>query len=706
MLDHYRLIRHLGDGGYGQVYEAWDTQLCRRVALKQLKHRAPGHAGRLVHEARLAASLEHRAFVKVLSVIGAGDTQSIVMELVHGSTLRQCIQEGRIGAGQALDIVAQVAEAMMQAHASGLVHGDLKPSNLMIEADGRVRILDFGLARQIDPLATESVGLEENHGTIAYMAPERLRGQPPCVQTDVYALGVLLYEMVTGARPFPALNGLALAAAHLQTCPDRWPVPAGADRATIGLVHAMTAHQADQRPASMAAVGARVRALQQGQVPAATTAGRWRAAARELARARTPLLAVALTLGLGLALWGTLEWTPWRQAPLAQAGSMQQGMDGMRQFDRDGSLERAISNFTAVLEHEPRRAAAAAGLALAYALRYTSDGRDPAWLALADASAQQALLLDDQLALGHAAQGDVRRLQQRNAEALACYERALRLDPLDRFALLGKGNLFIATSRLEEAGMLIARAILAYPAERRFADQLGTLRFKQGDYRAAEAAFRHSLEIEPDAAYAYANLSAALLRQDRGVEALQVLQQGLQARPNGRLYGNLGTSLFARGDYAGAARAFEQAVSSAKGDPGDYLKWANLADALHWIPGREAAARQGYRRAQQLIAPLLAAAPNDSLLASRMGLYCAHLGQPQEAVRWSALALERAPADRDVQFRAGVAAELGGRRDAAIAALARARALGYPANLIDSDPFLIALRRDPRYQITLLENAR
>lgn len=707
MPDHYQLIRHLGAGGYGQVYEAWDTQLCRSVALKQLKHCAPGQPDALIREARLAASLEHRAFVKVLSVIGAGDMQSIIMELVHGRTMRQCIQENTISAAQALDIVAQIAEAMAQAHGSGLVHGDLKPSNLIIEADGRVRILDFGLARQIDPLATQSTSVEENHGTIAYMAPERLSGQAPSVHTDIYALGVLFYEMVNGGRPFPSLNGLALAAAHLHTPSQHWPFPAAADGATVGLVRAMTAHHPDQRPGSMRDVGARVHALQGGQGARAGQPGPGRSAARALTRMRTVLPACLLLLGLGLVAAIPSVLKPWGEAPFSQARSMQDGMEGLRYFDRDGSLDNAIASFGAVLRHEPRRAAAAAGLALAYTLRYSGDGRDPAWLALADASAQQALLLDDQLALGHAAQGDVRRLQQRNAEAQACYERALRIDPLNRFALLGMGNLLIASARLDEAATLIQGAMQTHPTERRFADQLGALRIQQRDYVAAEAAFRHSLRLEPDAAYAYANLNAALLRQDRGDEALQVLQQGLQIRPNGRLYGNLGTSLFARGDYTGAARAFEQAVSAAKGSPGDYLKWANLADALSWIPGRAAEARRSYRRAQELITPLLAAAaPNDSLLASRMGLYCAHLGQPQEALRWSAIALARAPANPDVRFRAAVAAELSGQRAAAIADLARARSLGYAANLIDSDPFLIALRRDPRYQTTLLESAR
>jgi eukaryotic-like serine/threonine-protein kinase len=174
------------------------------------------------------------------------------------------------------------------------------------------------------------------------------------------------------------------------------------------------------------------------------------------------------------------------------------------------------------------------------------------------------------------------------------------------------------------------------------------------------------------------------------------LQQGLQLRPSGRLYTNLGTTLFARGDYAGAARAFEHAVSGARGSPGDYLKWANLADALRWLPGRRDDAQQAYRRAIAQLAPQAAQPGTEPVLLSRMGLYLAHVGDPA-APDWAERALRRNPSSADMQFRAAITYELAGQRGAALACLARARALGYSARLIDSEPELIALRRDPRY---------
>ena len=163
----YHIRRRLGEGGFGEVFEAWDTKLHRSVALKRLKVSSDAPASdRLIEEARMAASLRHSAFVKVYAIDGGAAAQSIVMELVEGRTLRQLAADRPFSVGAALAIAAQIAEAMQEAHAARLVHGDLKPSNLMMEPSGRVRILDFGLARHIDPLATQAsvAGHHRLHG--------------------------------------------------------------------------------------------------------------------------------------------------------------------------------------------------------------------------------------------------------------------------------------------------------------------------------------------------------------------------------------------------------------------------------------------------------------------------------------------------------------------------------------------------------------
>lgn len=713
---HYELRKCLGEGGFGQVYEAWDQLLYRSVALKCLNvpSAEPGR-DKLIGEARLAASLQHLAFVRIFGFEDDGKSQYIVMELVRGNTLRSHAAELALDPDRALDVVGQVAAAMVEAHAAGLIHGDLKPGNLMLEPAGSVRILDFGLARHIDPLATQSGALEDPQGTIAYMAPERLAGRAPGAASDIYSLGVVLYELIAGERPFASLHGMALASAHLQSSSDRWQFPAGIERELLQLILAMTARDPAQRVPSMAAVCQRIALLRGSAAPLPVVAALPIVAPRKerrWPRLRLPrpapllagaLLAGALAAAVALAPAG---WMAARSPFYSESASMQAGMEGLRHADRDGAIDSALQHFGDILARRPHHAGAAAGQSLAYSMRYVGDGRDDSWLRRAAAAAHLALAEDDQLAIAHAAQAWVAALEGHGSEALAAADRALALDPGDLSALNAKINVLLRMQRYPAARTLIEAAQARLPRERTFADLDGTLRYQQGDYRGAEQAFRRSLALEPDAVLAYANLAAALQRQNQPDEALRVLQQGLRLQPSGVLYSNLGTALFGRGDFLGASAAFERAVSAAKGGPNDYLKWANLADALRWIPGRSDDSGKAYRRAMQLLRPMLARAPGDPTYLTRMGLYAAHLRDEPDALAWTERGVAAAPANPDVRFRAALANELGGRRDAAIVHLARATALGYPFSSIEAEPEFVALRRDPRYQTLAMEHTQ
>ncbi|WP_164558079.1 protein kinase [Massilia atriviolacea] len=708
-LGHYQLKRLLGEGGFGQVYEAWDSKLQRIIAIKRLKPQLLStRPDNLLDEARLAASLRHPSFVRIFSIEGDAAEQSIVMEFVDGCTLREAGKRGPMPQAQVLDIVSQVAEAMREAHDAKLIHGDIKPANLMLEPGGKVRIMDFGLARKIDPQATESVVIDQTEGTIAYLAPELMMGSTLSAQSDVYALGVVMYELLTGTRPFSHLSGLALAAAHIQSSSNVWPFPPDVSPAVVALVRAMTARHVPERLGSMQAVSAAVAALggEPSDPPALPASPpvrslRSRAAALLLktpARRYALIAAAVAACAIGARQVAiSSEWFERHTPFFSESAAMQGGLAALKNFDRDENLDLAIRHFTSILDRQPDHAAAAAGVSLAYAFRHTGDTRDDVWLQRADASAQLALKLNDQLALAYAAQGVVRMGQQRDAEALDFADKALRLDPMNRFGLILKGDALTRMRRYPEAEQTLLDALRMYGRDHLFVDLLGTLYHNQGKYPAAEQSFRRSIALEPDAVIAYANLSSALLRQNRSDEALQVLQQGLQVRPSGRLYNNLGHVLFNRGDYVGAAQAFEESVSGTKGNPNDYLRWANLGDTLRWIPGRTAASNNAYRQAVNLLKPLLERSGSKPVLMSRMGLYSARLGDREAAIEYTRRALKADPGNADVRFRAAMAHEIMGDRDAALAELTIAQERGYPASLIRSEPDLTALRRDSRY---------
>jgi serine/threonine-protein kinase len=697
-IKHYEIRGKLGEGGFGEVFEAWDNKLCRTVAIKRLRQAYGATDGAsLVREARLAASLQHAAFVKIHAIEDEQDSQSIVMEFVPGQTLRAVLRERRPAPDEALRIIRQLALAMQEAHASTLVHGDLKPSNVILEPSGTARILDFGLASQGDPQATASLSLLDPQGTIAYMAPERLLGGAPDAGADIYALGVLLYELLCGERPFAHLSGLALAAAQMQSSSDQWPFSPATEAAAVRLVRDMTARRPQQRLASMAAVCDRIDAIGAGRPAPPLRRPRWRHGRGPAVRA---VAAGAAAVLLGLGAWQLSPLLPGpapAALPYSEAQELQRSLAALHTFDRPGSLDAASKGFLNLLEHDARSAAAAAGLSLAYSFRYADDGQDSVWLQRADASAQQALALNDQVALGHAAAALVLLNQDHAGQALTAAAQALALDPANFFALYVKTMSLKRLGRYQQALDTAAAGLRQHPQERAFHDEIANIHELQNDYRAAEQAYRRSIAVQPDAVLAYASLSGVLLRQNRNAEALQTLQQGLQIRPSGLLYDSLGNALFRAGDYVGAAKAFTHAVGAATGNPVNYQYWANLGDTLLWIPGRGGEARHAYQKARELLAPRLASDPSEVMWVSQMGLYAARVGDRDDARQQIARALVMAPGNATVHFRAGLAYELLEDRSAALAEITKAIQLGYPRHFVESEPDLTALRRDPHY---------
>jgi serine/threonine protein kinase len=207
----YEVASLIGRGGTAEVFEAGDRLLGRRVAVKVLRQGVIPDAGavaRFRREARAAASLNHPGIVIVHDVGMDGDRPFIVMELVHGETLAALLdREGKLPTGRATGIAESIAEALACAHEAGIVHRDLKPRNVMLTTGGLVKVLDFGIAQALD-----RTPVDEPLGTAEYLSPEQATGQPVDGRSDVYALGVVLYEMLAGRPPFT--GNLALEIMH------------------------------------------------------------------------------------------------------------------------------------------------------------------------------------------------------------------------------------------------------------------------------------------------------------------------------------------------------------------------------------------------------------------------------------------------------------------------------------------------------------
>ncbi|HVS03843.1 MAG TPA: protein kinase [Thermoanaerobaculia bacterium] len=220
-LGHFEITARLGEGGMGVVWRAIDAQLGRQVAIKVLPEaftEDPERLARFEREAKLLAQLNHPNIAQIYGLEASGETRALVMELVEGPTLGERLALGAVPVDEALAIARQIAEALEEAHEKGIIHRDLKPQNIKLTPEGKVKVLDFGLAKALDP-ATGASGamLDRSHsptmtlgatvqgvilGTAAYMAPEQAKGQAADRRADIWAFGVVLYETLTGGRLF------------------------------------------------------------------------------------------------------------------------------------------------------------------------------------------------------------------------------------------------------------------------------------------------------------------------------------------------------------------------------------------------------------------------------------------------------------------------------------------------------------------------
>jgi eukaryotic-like serine/threonine-protein kinase len=267
----YQLSSRVAIGGMGEVWQATDLVIGRTVAIKILKDEYlgdPGFLERFRAEARHAALVNHEGIANVFDYGEEDGSAFLVMELVPGEALSTILERDRVLAtDRVLDIVAQTANALHAAHSAGLVHRDIKPGNLLITPDGRVKITDFGIARIADQVPLTATG--QVMGTVQYLSPEQASGHPASPTTDIYSLGIVAYEALAGRRPFTGESQVAIAMAQINETPPE--LPATIAEPVRNLVYSSIAKSPADRPASAAHLARAAQALRRGDVAAAAT---------------------------------------------------------------------------------------------------------------------------------------------------------------------------------------------------------------------------------------------------------------------------------------------------------------------------------------------------------------------------------------------------------------------------------------------------
>ena len=398
VISHYEIGHLLGSGGMGRVYAARDTELGRDVALKVAALDSPDAQARLRREAQHASRLGHPHICHIYEVGRAEGQLFIVMELVQGRSLAEVIRDGPLSIATARRYGSEIADALAHAHERGVTHRDLKSTNVMITNRG-AKVLDFGLARMLDTHQIDALSYSQRSltgegivaGTLPYMAPELLRGARGDQRADIWALGVLLYEMVGGRRPFTGGTGFELSAAILHQPPEALPSSVPAPMAAI-IQRCLAKNPADRY---QQAADVHI-ALEEMTAPARIPGMRIRALSRRLAVGFL-LLVIGVTIAALIGLW-------------SRSGTVSAVFSNARGYSllKAGEFEQAVEQFQGAAERDPTEA-------------------NP-W---------------DSLGEGYLASGEAEK-------ALGAYSRALAIEPTFEPSILGRGLALAALGRYEE----------------------------------------------------------------------------------------------------------------------------------------------------------------------------------------------------------------------------------------------------------------
>jgi tetratricopeptide (TPR) repeat protein len=619
-LAHYRLKERLGAGAMGDVWLAEDVRLHRSVALKMLRGEGADAdaAARLLREARVASTLNHPN-VAVVYDVGEADQEGrrisyIAMEHVPGRTLAAILAEGPLEAAAALRLLRQVAEALADAHEHGIVHRDVKPGNVMVTERGLVKVLDFGLARFAPPGAEDSATWSGRHGpldgaiagTLAYMSPEQVRGGVLDARSDIFSLGVLVYEMLAGRRPFGGKNAFALVDAILREPPSPLHLTVPIADALGALALRMLEKDPERRPAGLREVCAELDAIAAGRAPDSAPAS----AAGEPSVA---VVAFANVTGRPDDAWLGTGLAETVAAGLA-------GLSGVTVISRERIVEvtRALGDAAEPDDGAAVRIGREVGARFVVSGAYQCLGDEIRVTARVTETASGKVTLNAKV---DGCRDAIFAVQDRILAELAAGLRgrlpaARRADDtrsLEAYEAFTKGLVNLQAESRESLDRAIAffeRAIALDPDYARAHMYLGAALDVKGDYlgmrtvsEQALASLDRALALRPDSAEAWRYRGSALIPLGRDDEALVAFERALARDPTeASAHAGVGRVHFVlRGEFAAAAAAYERALALNPKAGWSALQLAHCAAYLRDLPRAERAARLAVELQQALL---------------------------------------------------------------------------------------------------------
>jgi non-specific serine/threonine protein kinase len=706
-ISHYRITSQLGAGGMGVVYKAGDTTLHRDMALKFLPAdiAADRHARqRLINEAQAASRLNHPNIATIYEVGEADGVPFIAMEFVSGESLRHVLQRGPIPAAQLVSLARQIADAIHAAHKAGVLHRDIKPANVMLDAEGRPKILDFGLARltgrERDPgepeetFMTRTATTFTTGGTVPYMSPEQLRGETTDACSDIFSFGVMLYECLTGRLPFRGETSIDIMQAILRKPPTplRELVP-DISSDWERLLDRCLAKPADQRFRSMGEV---LDALTNISEPVAK-------AEKSLAvlyfenpggNKEDEYFRDGITEDIITELSKVHElWVFTRSAVEAfrdkPVTSQQVGQQLNATHVLEGSLRRVGDRLRITARLVETRTARSV-----WAERYDRLLEDV--FAIQDEIAQN-ITRALKLVLSDTEKRAIEKPQTVDVQAYDYYLRGRQFF----YQFNRKGFDF--------ARQMFARAIVIDPAyARAYAGVADCCSFlymyfesTDANLKEADAASRKALELDPELAEAHASRGVANLLNKRYEEAEAEFETAIRLNP--KLFEGYyfrGRAAFSQGQLEEAAHWFEEA---SRVNPEDY-QTPSFLGMVYTALGRTADAIAVRRRAVQIAERHIDMHPEDARALYLGAGSLVSIGQKDRATQWAQRALNIDPDDPSVLYNVGCVYSLLGESEKAIDCLEKTLMHGeWYKGWAEHDSDLDPLRTHPRFQ-TLLKS--
>jgi tetratricopeptide (TPR) repeat protein len=602
---------------------------------------------------------------------------------------------------EALDIAKQIACGLAEAHEHGVIHRDIKPSNILIR-QGVVKIVDFGLASMAD--AEQLTETQARMGTPAYMSPEQALGEPADGRSDVWSLGVVLYEMVTHRRAF---QGESIPALLYQVVHGELPSLEGVDPPVRDVLEKALQKKADGRFQSMRDFLEALEALQPRSAASPQAA---------MGPAKTASPTIALTPGrlssrlkwiAAVAIIGVLAGagTIWRmrtgkgeaqvQSSASGATAYESYLEGLtlvKRWDKGDNLERAIALFTDTTARDSRFALGFARLADAQRIRYVLT-RDKTWLEAATRNAHTAADLNPNLSPVQVTLGRVHAALGSNDLALAALEAAIRIDANDAEANAAVARQYEKLGRLKDAEERFDRAAVLEPDNIGVRDAYGNFLFRQNRYQDAAVQWQSVIRSAPDHAPAYVNLGSAMSEMGNIAESIAMYEKSVALNPSYMAYSNLGTAYARAERYPEAVEAYRRALAL---DGSDSMVWGNLASVYSWMPGKQNEALENYGHAIRLAEAASKDSPRNAYLHGDLAIYYAKTGKAEQAAQRLSTALALAPDSAALHLTGAEVYEILGKRDQGVAHARRALSMGLSPQRLYRNREIAGLLKDPR----------